>query len=96
MLEVEKIKYIEDYTLWLLFSDGTEGNVDLESAIWGPAFEPLKEVGFFKKAYLSPVSRTVTWPNDVDFAPEYLKIKLLEQSHATQVAENSANYTASR
>ncbi|MDA3924833.1 MAG: DUF2442 domain-containing protein [Kiritimatiellae bacterium] len=96
MLEIKEIKYIEDYTLWLLFSDGTDGNVDLKSSVWGPAFEPLKEVVFFKKAYISPVSRTVTRPKDVDFAPEYLKDKLIEQTAVMQASEDNAAYSAGR
>ena len=30
MLEVTAAKYVSGYTLWLSFSDGTEGNVDLD------------------------------------------------------------------
>lgn len=92
MLEVKELKYIEDYTLWLLFSDGTEGCVNLEASIWGPAFEPLKEVSFFKKAFISPITRTVTWPNDVDFAPEYLRSKALAQAEMMQASEDAGEY----
>ena len=93
MLEMKEIKYIEGYTLGVAFNDGTHGMVDLESSIWGPAFEPLKEIDFFKKACISPLSSTVTWPNGVDFAPEYLKDKMLEQVAVMQASEDSAEYS---
>jgi hypothetical protein len=76
MPEVTKVKYISGYTLELSFSDGAEGTVDLKNSLWGPVFEPLKDIEMFKQAFLSPVLHTVAWPNDADFAPEYLREKL--------------------
>ncbi|HKL22267.1 MAG TPA: DUF2442 domain-containing protein [Tichowtungia sp.] len=76
MLEVTNVKYISAYTLWLSFSDGAEGSVDLSDSLWGPMFEPLKDRELFKQVFLSPVLHTAAWPNDADFAPEYLREKL--------------------
>lgn len=83
MLEVIEARYVSDYTLWLLFNDGTEGNVDLEDSLWGPVFEPLKEPDAFRKVSVSPVLHTIAWPNDADFAPEHLKEKLIEQKDSS-------------
>ncbi len=77
MLEVVKAKYISGFTLWLSFSDGAEGSVDLEDSLWGPAFEPLKKKEAFKTFFVSPTLHTLAWPNDTDFAPEYLRGKLV-------------------
>ena len=80
MLEVNKVKYISKFTLWLSFNDGTEGAIDLEGALWGPAFEPLKQnISAFKKVAISPILGTISWPNDTDFAPEFLKSTLIAQ-----------------
>lgn len=93
MLEVTEIKYISDYTLWLSFSDGANGSVDLESSLWGPVFQPLKDVERFKEAFLSPVLHTVVWPNGADFAPEYLRRKLIgETGSHLMVAEDQTEY----
>ena len=80
MLEVTKARYLSGFTLWLSFNDGTEGTVNLEDSLWGPVFEPLKNVDFFQTFSLSPILHTLTWSNDADFAPEHLKEKLIEQS----------------
>lgn len=93
MLEVTDIKYVSDYTLWLSFNDGSEGTVDLKESLWGPVFEPLKDLALFKQVFVSPVLHTVTWPNDADFAPEYLREKLTEQKdEQLMVAEDSPDY----
>ena len=80
MLEVTKAKYLSGFSLWLSFNDGTEGTVNLEDSLWGPVFEPLKNVNFFRKFFVSPVLHTIAWSNDADFAPEHLKEKLIEQN----------------
>ena len=35
--------YVGDYVIWLKFSDGVEGEVELKDELWGPVFEPLKD-----------------------------------------------------
>lgn len=93
MLEVTAVKYVSGYTLWLSFSDGAEGVVDLEDSLWGPAFESLKDVEKFKEAFLSPVLHTVAWLNDTDFAPEYLRKNLSGQTdEQLMVAEEPNEY----
>jgi len=84
VLEVTYARHLGDYTVLLRFNDGIEGPVDLKDALWGPVFEPLKQVEFFGKLTLSESLGTITWPNEADFAPEFLKDKLIEQrdSHA--------------
>jgi hypothetical protein len=72
MLEIVEAKYSNEYKLWLKFNNGKSGEVDLKDHIWGPAFEPLKDVDFFKKFEVSNILGTVVWPNEVDFAPEFL------------------------
>ena len=62
-----------DYRVWLRFSDGAEGTIDLESELTGPLFEPLKNPGLFSKLRLDPELRTLAWPNGADLAPEFLK-----------------------
>lgn len=79
MLEVSDARHLSDYTVLLRFNDGTEGPVDLKDALWGPVFESLKQVELFGKFKLSESLGTITWPNEADFAPEFLKQKLIEQ-----------------
>ena len=62
---------MRDYTVWLRFSDGTSGEVDLSPELDGPVFEPLRDKNFFKNFRLA--FHTLTWDNGADFAPEFLR-----------------------
>ena len=73
-----KANYVEDYKVNLTFNDGVSGIVDFKNHLNGPVFEPLKNVEFFKKVELD--SWTLTWPNDSDFAPEFLHELTLKQN----------------
>ena len=73
-------KYIKDYTLYLRFSDGSDGEVNLEHELDGEIFEPLKDISYFKDFSVNQELHTVVWPNGADFAPEFLYEKL--QVHA--------------
>ncbi len=73
MLHVKFVKYISDYKLWVVFDDGTSGEVDLDGVLDGPIFEPLKDLAIFKRVAVDPELETVVWPNGADLAPEFLK-----------------------
>ena len=74
--KVVKAEYIKDYIIYLDFSDGSEGEVDLEQELDGTIFEPLQKLSYFKNFSLNEELHTITWPNGADFAPEFLYEKL--------------------
>jgi hypothetical protein len=69
-LHIEEAKYLDGHRVWLKFSDGTDGQVDLSNELDGPIFEPLQDIKYFKQFILE--GHTLTWPNGADFAPEHL------------------------
>jgi hypothetical protein len=69
-------RYLHDHTVWLRFSDGLEGEVDLAAELVGEVFFPLRDKDYFKQMVLHPELRTVVWPNGADFAPEFLHAAL--------------------
>jgi Protein of unknown function (DUF2442) len=64
-------KPVRDYVVWLKFEDGSEGEVDLASELWGPVFEPLRDPEYFRKLAVAEYG-TIAWPNGADLAPEFL------------------------
>lgn len=65
------VKHVHDHVVWLRFEDGTEGEVDLASELWGPVFEPLKDSDYFSQVAVAEYG-TIAWPNGADLAPEFL------------------------
>ena len=63
IVKVVKLKALDDYRLWVRFSDDTEGVRDFSDMIadGGPMVEPLRDQMFFKKAYIS--FGVPSWPN---------------------------------
>ena len=70
-------RYAGNFSVWLRFNDGLEGTVDLSRELVGEVFEPLTDVAYFARVRLHPELHTLVWPNGADFAPEFLREKLL-------------------
>jgi len=69
---VTKVTYLEGYKLRLEFNDGVVKDVNLEDELYGPVFEPLRDVELFNKVAVNPDTNTIEWPNGADLAPEFL------------------------
>ena len=74
--KVIEAQYAHDYTIYVRFSDGTEGDIDLSQELYGEVFEPLKNPANFKRFTIHPEFHTLCWPNGADFAPEFLYEKV--------------------
>ncbi len=70
---VTEARYVSGRTVWLRFSDGAEGEVDLSREIHGEIFEPLRDAEYFRRFEVSRELGTLVWPNGADFAPEFLR-----------------------
>jgi hypothetical protein len=76
MLNVTGVRYLRDFVLWLRFSDGAEGEIDLSTEIWGEVFEPVRDREYFARVAVSSEIGTIAWPNGADFAPEFLRERI--------------------
>ncbi len=55
------------------FKDGLIVDRDLESHLWGPVFEPIRnDPILFRQVFVDPIGGTIAWPGEVDMAPETL------------------------
>jgi hypothetical protein len=59
------------FWLFVEFSDGVSGEIDLSTRLFGPMFEPLRDPAFFAAVTLDAFG-VPTWPNGADLAPEPL------------------------
>lgn len=83
MPRIQAAEYRTDYRIWLRFSDGVQGEIDLEDELWGEVFEPLRSKDTFAAVRLDPDIGTIVWPTGADFAPEFLYRKLNPAGFAT-------------
>ncbi len=80
ILHVEEAEYLGEYRVSLRFNDGTSGEVDLQRELRGTVFNPLRDTDLFKNFKVE--GHTLAWPNGADFAPEFLKKLMQEQSQS--------------
>ena len=71
-LHVTSVRHLGGHRLAVTFSDGSEREVDLSGELYGEVFEPLQDEIAFAEAFVDAETRTVTWPNGADLAPEFL------------------------
>jgi hypothetical protein len=69
---VVEARYIGGHQVWLRFRDGTAGEIDLQSVLEGPVFEPLRDPEAFRQFQIHPEFHTLVWANGADIAPEFL------------------------
>lgn len=76
LIDIIEVKHVRDFTLWVKFEDGTGGEIDLSAELYGPVFEPLRDVDYFRQVRVDPELGTIVWPNGADLAPEFLYDKV--------------------
>jgi len=72
IIHITQVKVVGTYSLDLTFDKGIRRRVNLRKELYSPIFEPLRDPAYFAKAFVDSDSRTVSWPNGADFAPDYL------------------------
>jgi hypothetical protein len=90
---VIEANHIDAHRVWLKFSDGACGEIDLGDEMDGPVFEPFKDVEFFRQFIIR--YNTLSWQNGADFAPECLREKLVQQNFEAEPSAKSIEPTPS-
>ncbi len=79
LLQIKEARYINEYKVYAKFNDGFEGTVDLKKTMFNDhrdIFKELQDINKFKDFTIN--FNTITWSNNLDLAPEYIKTKILE------------------
>jgi hypothetical protein len=72
-IRIETVEPLDGYVLRLRFSDGSTREVDLGTELWGPVFEPLRELEVFRQVAVDNELGTIVWPNGADMDPDVLR-----------------------
>ena len=74
--DLKDIEYQHDYVYKVTFEDGTSGLVDFADVINSTKpYSVLMNLNLFKKAYIHPELKTLTWADDLDYDPIILYYK---------------------
>lgn len=86
MVDVLRLKALDGYRLWLRFTDGSEGVRDLSGLVArdGEMVQPLRDPGFFARAFVE--TGAPTWPNGFDLDPINLYMEMRKAGELTKVA----------
>ena len=93
-LHVTAARPLDGYRVEVRFDDGREGIADLEDALNGPMFEPLKDPEMFRKFRVDEELRTIVWPNGADLAPEYICYQTFRDDPELQATFRKWGYIA--
>mgnify|MGYP000013991361 CR=1 FL=1 len=75
ILHITAAEYLSDYKVALSFNNGRCGVADLADSLDQGVFQPLQDISLFSQLTLDAELQTISWPNGVDLAPEYLYFK---------------------
>lgn len=73
---ITNVKVQDNYKLTLTFADGETRTVDFASLIrQGGVFSPLADPQFFSQVQISEDGRYITWPGELDFCADALRVQ---------------------
>jgi hypothetical protein len=69
------VRSLPNYRLYLEFSDGAKGEVDLSDLRGKGVFEAWNDYGFFQRVHIGP-HREIRWNDDIELCADSLYLKL--------------------
>ena len=72
LCDVTDFEVVGDYTIRVMFDDGSEQVINFEPILSGPMFGPLRELEVFNQVKLDIDLATLTWPTGADIDPTVL------------------------
>jgi hypothetical protein len=78
MFKPVEVKALPNYKLWVKYTDGVEGEVDLSHLIGKGVFALWNDYAAFEKVYIGS-SGEIAWNDEVDICPDSLYMKITEK-----------------
>jgi len=72
MHRILEAKPLKEYRVWLRFSDGVEGTVDLSRLVGKGVFKAWEDVAFFNSVSIDAETHTLAWEGGIDLCPDNL------------------------
>ena len=75
MIRPTKVEPRPGYRIWLEYSDGASGEIDLSDMAGRGVFKVWNEPGYFERVHITPY-RAVAWDENLDLCPDALYMEL--------------------
>jgi hypothetical protein len=69
------VKPLESYRIWVEYSDGVEGVIDLSDLVGKGVFAVWKDYREFQKVHIGP-SGEIAWGEEIDLCPDAIYLKI--------------------
>jgi hypothetical protein len=79
MIRPTSVRALTNYRLYLEFSDGAKGEVDLSELAGNGVFEAWDKPGFFETVHIGE-HREIRWDDVIELCPDSLYLKLTGQT----------------
>jgi hypothetical protein len=79
MLHPTEVEARPAYRIWLRYSDGTAGEVDLSRLAGKGLFAAWSEPGCFENVHIAP-HRAIAWSDELELCPDALYMELTGKS----------------
>lgn len=73
-----EVKPLDNYQLWIKYSDGVEGIVNLSEFVGKGVFQRWDDYREFQSVHIGPDGQ-VAWGDDIDMCPDALYLKIINQ-----------------
>lgn len=90
MHRIVEVKPLKNYGVWIKFSDGIEGTVDLSELVGRGVFSVWEDVNFFNSVFIDQESHTIAWKGGIDLCPDNLYAKVLGVDPLTVLKKEGA------
>ena len=74
---IDDIRVVEDNAVWVRFVDGLEGVVRFQPGFFRGVFSHLVDPAQFRR--VAVVNGAVTWPGDLDLAPDAMHMEIKQR-----------------
>ncbi len=76
MFKPIEVKPLEDYKIWVKYSDGIEGTVSLAHLAGNGVFKAWEQHDHFKNVSIDPGSNAICWGKDIDICPDTIYFEI--------------------
>jgi hypothetical protein len=75
MLKPVEVKALPNYRLWVKYSDGVAGEVDLSHLAGKGVFALWNDYQAFEKVHIGP-GRQIAWTEEIDLCPDAIYLQI--------------------